>query len=191
MQNEENNNKKRDLSKNKLSSNNNSSLQKENFYLKKKLEETEKILDKYQKNSLESNEYFDLNTPKNENQDLNLNNIFNSIYNEQFINLINELSNTIKNYYKLNNQIINEKKNSFIFNEQNKNQDSIQTTFNKFNTNLDLFFKDAKLIFKKMKIYRSEKLYEIINNRNNYYILNNKNRKMSSSEKIKIHIKII
>ena len=185
MQNEENNNKKRDFSKNKLSSNDNSSLQKENFYLKKKLEETEKILDKYQKNSLESNEYFDLNIQNKDNKEINLNNIFNSIYNEHFINLINELSNTIKNYYKLNNQILNEKKNLFIFNEQNKNQDLIQTTFNKFNTNLDLFFKDAKLIFKKMKIYRSEKLYEIINNRNNYYILNNKNRKMSSSEKVK------
>ena len=175
MQNEENNNKKRDFSKNKLSSNDNSSLQKENFYLKKKLEETEKILDKYQKNSLESNEYFDLNIQNKDNKEINLNNIFNSIYNEHFINLINELSNTIKNYYKLNNQILNEKKNSFIFNEQNKNQDLIQATFNKFNTNLDLFFKDAKLIFKKMKIYRSEKLYEIINNRNNYYILNNNN----------------
>ena len=114
MQNEENNNKKRDFSKNKLSSNNNSSLQKENFYLKKKLEETEIILDKYQKNSLESNEYFDLNIQNKDNQEINLDNIFNSIYNEHFINLINELSNTIKNYYKLNNQILNEKK-KFIY----------------------------------------------------------------------------
>ena len=119
-----------------------------------------------------------------------------SIFDDEFISLINSLSDSIKEFYKVSKYNISETS-SFIsyYEEQgqsmsllikeilNNNQyerisefiekidkineiiNQLQNNTNSNEQNLNLFFQDAKTLFKKMKMKRKENLIEI--NKNN------------------------
>ena len=100
--------------------------------------------------------------------------MFNNLYDSNFLIIINELSSQIQSFYKssiIHFNIIN----SFLF--QNENKDlpiisNIQNSFNNIESSFKQFYSTAKILFKKMKIYRSEKIKNI-----RHYSLNNDNKK--------------
>ena len=109
------------------------------------------------------------NTESNKNDDINSKNeisqIFNKVYDSTFLSMINELSISIQNYHKnflyLSNMI------KSLFNEitkENENDilEKIKSSFNQIDLLSSKFYSDAKLSFKKMKIYRNN----IIKNNN-------------------------
>ena len=122
----------------------------------------------------------------------NINN--NNIYDEDFVSLINALSESIKEYYKVSRNNITESNTFISFYEQQGNKiqllideisnsnsydkinelfeqipkiseiiSQLQMNTNSNQKNLDLFFEDAKILFKKMKNKRKQKLIEINN----------------------------
>ena len=126
----------------------------------------------------------------------------NEIYDNDFVNLLNGLNESIKEYYKVSRNNISEANNFLSFYEQqaksiqslmneiinsnsynrineifeqipkiNEIMSQIQNNTNSNEKNLNLFFEDAKMLFKKMKIKRKEKIMEInsCHNINNIY----------------------
>ena len=140
-------------------------------------------------------------TPKNTHRPPPLNpEMYNQIYDVEFVSLINNLNESIKEYYKVSKNNINEANSILLSYEQqaqdilNLMQHIINTSSNEKlevlfsqipkvlevitqmkinassnNNNLNMFFDDAKILFKNMKSKRKEKLNEI-NNINNQYI---------------------
>ena len=102
----------------------------------------------------------------------NIQNIFTTVYDDEFISFINELSLSIKSFYKsINPNFLTMKTllNSPEFNEltldnSNNINSSIQQTFSFIETSFTKFYQSAKIIFKKMKIYRNEKIENVIHN---------------------------
>ena len=121
------------------------------------------------------------NEIKNNNKDKNLNQkelsqIFNNLYDSNFLIIINELSSQIQFFYKssiIHYNIIN----SFLSKNENKdipNFSNIKNSFNNIETLFLQFYFTAKILFKKMKVYRSEKIKNI-----RYYSLNNNHKKQT------------
>ena len=99
-------------------------------------------------------------------------NILEMIYDDEFVIMINQLSTSIKNYYRSNNKNFLAIKN--ILKNNDINNHSLLETFNKIENAFSYFYSSAKQIFKNMKIYRREKISNIMNqnkkksnNRNN------------------------
>ena len=88
------------------------------------------------------------------------------ISDDKFVNLINNLSELIKEYYFANKNNINELFNLFSENEEKKIKDLMShlvKRIEKQKNNLNNFIERAKDIFKKMKIYKNNK-NSLINN---------------------------
>ena len=124
-------------------------------------------------------------------------NLFNIIYDEEFVSLINSLSTIIKSVYKSSiNSIKNLYNSTLIIDNQglyvkclineiknNKNERIKQLTERidiitnskklieqnllLFDTNINNFFNEAKIIFKKMKILRNQNISKVISTNNN------------------------
>ena len=124
--------------------------------------------------------------------------LFNKVYDSNFLSMINELSISIQNFHKSYVNQSNILKSLFKENLEkiNDNLDKIKYSFNEIDSLSSKFYSDAKLIFKKMKIYRSN----IIKNNNqselktkhkksvsiNYNIDNINNKLSNIKEDIKI-----
>ena len=119
-------------------------------------------------------------------------NILEMIYDDEFVIMINQLSTSIKNYYRSNN------KNFLTIKTILKNNDitnhPLCETFNKIESAFSYFYSSAKQIFKNMKIYRREKISNIMtqnkkknNNRNNN--LNGTAKQRNSDMRLKQFIK--
>ena len=94
-----------------------------------------------------------------------LNQLLSVIYDDEFVIMINDLSHAIKIYNKAMIQFINQtkiilSKNTFL---EKKEDDilNIPTLFNSIEADYKTFFSTAKVIFKKMKKYRNERLESI------------------------------
>ena len=83
-------------------------------------------------------------------------NILEIIYDDEFVLMINQLSTSIKNYYRANNKNFLTIKT--IFKNSDLNNELLYETFNKIEATFGLFYSSAKQIFKNMKIYRREKI---------------------------------
>ena len=99
----------------------------------------------------------------------NIQNIFTSVYDDEFIAYINELSLSIKSFYKSVNPHFLKMKNllntpEFKLNNGNNNNLSLHEAFNDLESQFTKFYQSAKIIFKKMKVYRNEKIENVINN---------------------------
>ena len=99
-----------------------------------------------------------------------LNQLLSVIYDDEFVIMINDLSHSIKIYNKAMVQFINLTKGiitnnySFFENLKTEKDNEIKTLPNLFGlieTNYNNFFSTAKIIFKKMKKYRNERLENI------------------------------
>ena len=102
--------------------------------------------------------------------------LFNKVYDSNFLSMINELSICIQNFHKYYLNYSNIIKTLFNVNEDsNNNLEQFKYNFNQIDSLSSKFYSDAKLIFKKMKIYRSN----IIKN-NNQYELKYKHKKSIS-----------
>ncbi len=105
-----------------------------------------------------------------------LSQMFNNLYDSNFLLIINELSSQIQSFYKssvIHYNIIN----SFLSQNENKeisNLTNIKNSFNTIETVFFHFYSTAKILFKKMKIYRSEKIKYI-----RHYSLNNIHKKQT------------
>ena len=95
-------------------------------------------------------------------------NISDSIYEDEMVKYINDLSNTIKQIYKSNNMNFKQMTNILETENQNNNQLNkesndyykklVHETFNNIKESFTTFYQNAKDIFKKMKQYRSQKI---------------------------------
>ena len=95
-------------------------------------------------------------------------NISDSIYEDEMVKYINDLSNSIKQIYKSN--IMNFKQMTNILETENQNNNQlnkesndyyknlVHDTFNNIKESFTTFYQNAKDIFKKMKQYRSQKI---------------------------------
>ena len=98
-----------------------------------------------------------------------LNQLLSVIYDDEFVIMINDLSHAIKIYNKAMIQFINQiklnvSKNISILEslkEQKSELYNIPSYFNSIETDYKTFFSTAKIIFKKMKKYRNERLESI------------------------------
>ena len=95
-------------------------------------------------------------TSKLSTTDLNL--ILNTVYDDEFVSLINKLSSSIKIFSKSNNKNFNKMKSLFQIEYNPSNE--VLFTFSNIEKDFSNFYLTAKTIFKKMKIYRNEKLAE-------------------------------
>ena len=130
------------------------------------------------------------NKSKNSNK-----NVLEMIYDDEFVIMINQLSTSIKNYYRANNKNFNTIKSIFNTSEMKENSDNelLIEAFNRIENSFSLFYSSAKQIFKNMKIYRREKIANIlsqnkkkpVNNRNNNNPLNFNIKQRNSDAKIK------
>ena len=130
------------------------------------------------------------NKSKNSNK-----NVLEMIYDDEFVIMINQLSTSIKNYYRANNKNFNTIKSIFNTSEMKENSDNelLIEAFNRIENSFSLFYSSAKQIFKNMKIYRREKIANIlsqnkkkpVNNRNNNNPLNFNIKQRNSEAKIK------
>ena len=98
----------------------------------------------------------------------NIQNIFTSVYDDEFIGLINELSLLIKAFYKSISPNLSITKNILNSSELTSNNIndihlSLKQTFSEIENAFNKFYQNAKIIFKKMKVYRNEKIENIIN----------------------------
>ena len=98
----------------------------------------------------------------------NIQNIFTSVYDDEFIGLINELSLLIKAFYKSISPNLSITKNILNSSELTSNNIndihlSLKQTFTEIENAFNKFYQSAKIIFKKMKVYRNEKIENIIN----------------------------
>ena len=107
-------------------------------------------------------------------------NVLEMIYDDEFVIMINQLSTSIKNYYRANNKnfniiksIIN--KNDDMDDSNITNNEIIIETFNKIENTFSYFYSSAKQIFKNMKIYRREKITNILSNNKKKTTNNNNN----------------
>ena len=120
--------------------------------------------------------------------------ILEEIYDDEFVIMINQLSSSIKNYYRSNNKNFSIIKSIFNTNEINFNKDNelLIEAFNKLENSFSFFYSTGKQIFKSMKIYRREKISNILaqnkkkttNNRNNNNSINNNIKQRNSDAKI-------
>ena len=99
-----------------------------------------------------------------------LNQLLSVIYDDEFVIMINDLSHSIKIFNKEMIQFINQTKEIFSKNyslsedlksEKDKVIKNFSNLFNYIETNYNNFFSTAKIIFKKMKKYRNERLENI------------------------------
>ena len=100
--------------------------------------------------------------------------MFNKIYDSTFLIMINELSISIQNFHKsyINQSNIIKS----IFNEiENEKILKIKNEISQMDLLSSKFYSDAKIIFKKMKLYRNNKIKNI-----NQTSLNTKHKKSSS-----------
>ena len=102
-------------------------------------------------------------------------NIFNEIYDDEFISYINELSLSIKSFYKCVNPNLSTISNllnsseliellSKLNNKTSKSHSSLRQSFHDIENSFSKFYQNAKIIFKQMKVYRNERIENIINN---------------------------
>ena len=95
---------------------------------------------------------------KNENKN-EIIQLFNKVYDRNFLSMINELSISILNYHKTFVKQSNLFKNLFIEKDNKENLidllEQIKFNFNQIDSMSSKFYSDAKIIFKKMKIYRN------------------------------------
>ena len=117
----------------------------------------------------------------NKNVKASTKNILEMIYDDEFVIMINQLSTAIKNYYRANNKNFLTIKSLIKGNDMNSQL--LLETFNKIESTFSFFYSSAKQIFKNMKIYRREKISNImtqnkkkINNRNGNINTNVKQR---------------
>ena len=141
-------------------------MRKNEFLLEKEITQSFVI-----KNEIQNNN----NTDNSSNQN-QLSQMFNNLYDSHFLIIINELSSQIQSFYKSSiihfNMI-----NSFL--DQSENEDfkklsNIQSSFKNIESLFFEFYSTAKILFKKMKIYRSEKIKNI-----RHYSLNNIHKKQA------------
>ena len=121
-------------------------------------------------------------------------NVLEMIYDDEFVIMINQLSTSIKNYYRANNKNFSTVKSIFNNNEMNDNNVNalLLETFNKIENNFSFFYSSAKQIFKNMKIYRREKIANIlaqtkkktVNHRNNNNPINYNTKQKYSDAKL-------
>ena len=122
------------------------------------------------------NEIKNNNNQKNISNQKELSQMFNNLYDSNFLIIINELSSQIHSFYKssiIHFNLIN----SFLLQNENKELpkiSNIQNSFNSIESLFKQFYSTAKILFKKMKIYRSEKIKNI-----RHYSLNNENKKQT------------
>ena len=105
-----------------------------------------------------------------------LSQLFNSLYDSNFLIIINEVSSQIQSFYKSSTTQFSIIKSLL---EQNDNKDipkisNIKNSFNNIESSFIQFYNTAKILFKKMKIYRSEKIKNI-----RHYSLNNIHKKQT------------
>ena len=86
--------------------------------------------------------------------------IFNKIYDSNFLVIINELSSQIQSFYKSSNTQFNIIK-PFFSNNEDKQLSEIHKSINTIEILISQFYSIAKVLFKKMKIYRNEKMKTI------------------------------
>ncbi len=110
--------------------------------------------------------------------DLNL--ILSTVYDDEFVSLINKLSSSIKIFSKSNNKNFNKMKNLFQIEYNPSNE--VLFTFSNIEKDFSNFYLTAKAIFKKMKIYRNDKLSSL----SNLKFKNINNRLNSSSKSIRV-----
>ena len=112
---------------------------------------------------------------KEDNQDLNK--LLYYVYDDDFVLMINELSTSILNYHKIISKyfvniriLLNKMGESSYLTAIEGNCSNLENSFKKFYSN-------AKVIFRKMKLYRNEKFKNINNNKDfkNFQNLNLKN----------------
>ena len=84
--------------------------------------------------------------------------MFNKLYDSNFLAIINDLSSQIQSFYKSSNTQFNIMKSLFTQNENKKQITDIQNTFNNIELSMSQFYSAAKILFKKMKLYRNEKM---------------------------------
>ena len=99
------------------------------------------------------------------NRNSNNKNVLEMIYDDEFVIMINQLSTSIKNYYRANNKNFNIIKAILNKNEINYSDDNNELmieTFNKIENTFSFFYSSAKQIFKNMKIYRRERIANIL-----------------------------
>ena len=106
-------------------------------------------------------------------------NILEMIYDDEFVIMINQLSTSIKNYYRSNNKNFLTIKT--ILKNNDINNHTLIETFNKIENTFSYFYSSAKQIFKNMKIYRREKISNIMNQ--NKKKSNNRNNNLNGSIK--------
>ena len=134
------------------------------------MSKTETIL---KKDNIQS---FIINNERNNNNIPNMSNqselsqLFNNLYDSNFLIIINEVSSQIQSFYKSSTIQFSIIKSLL---SQNENKDipkisNIKNTFNNIELLFMQFYSTAKVLFKKMKIYRSEKIKNI-----RHYSLNN------------------
>ncbi len=108
--------------------------------------------------------------------------VFQDIYDDEFIGLINNLNDSIKTYYNVSKYNIKETNDFLLIFEkqwktmeesliklsQKKSIDNISKGINKLrnntnsnDTNLNIFFEDAKTLFKQMKLKRKDYLINL------------------------------
>ena len=95
-----------------------------------------------------------------------LSQLFNNLYDSNFLIIINEVSTQIQSFYKSSNIQFSIIKSLLSQNEIKDlpNICKIQNSFNNIEILLMQFYSTAKVLFKKMKIYRSEKIKNIRHN---------------------------
>ena len=115
----------------------------------------------------------------NKNNKTSSKNILEMIYDDEFVIMINQLSTSIKNYYRSNNKNFLTIKT--ILKNNDINNHTLLETFNKIENTFSYFYSSAKQIFKNMKIYRREKISNIMNQ--NKKKSNNRNNNLNGSIK--------
>ena len=105
-----------------------------------------------------------------------LSQLFNKLYDSNFLIIINEVSTQIQSFYKSSIIQFSIIKSLFSQNESKDipNISKIQNSVNNIELLLMQFYSTAKILYKKMKIYRSEKIKNI-----RHYSLNNVHKKQA------------
>ena len=111
-------------------------------------------------------------------------NVLEMIYDDEFVIMINQLSTAIKNYYRANNKNFLTIKSLIKGNDMNSQL--LLETFNKIESTFSFFYSSAKQIFKNMKIYRREKISNIMTQ--NKKKINNRNGNINTNVKQRIVI---
>ena len=128
----------------------------------------------FQKENIESLTLSNKSILDNNSKQKELSQIFNNLYDSNFLTIINELSSQIQSFHK--SSTANFKTINLLLSQNEIKNNPKLTNIQKLSNNIELlslnFYSTAKVLFKKMKIYRSEKIKNI-----RHYSLNSENKK--------------